>query len=65
MTLLEAAQQLADKLQEAHSKCDISQDEDCYAEQYGDGNAEEHDDFRAAEAVIAAAEGRTDLTSGA
>ena len=63
MTLLEAAQRLADNLQATHSKCNISQDEDCYAEQYGDGNAGEHEDFRAVEAAIAAAERPGDTQS--
>jgi hypothetical protein len=53
MTLLEAALILADKYQAAHSKCDIYlTDTECYAEQYGDGNAGEHEDFRDLEIAI-------------
>jgi hypothetical protein len=55
--LVQAAEIAGYKLEQSHSKCDIAQDTDCYAEQYGDGNASEHEDFRNVNAALDAAEG--------
>ena len=51
-------QELLDIVEVAHYKCDLDNDEDCYAEQYGDGDASHHELIRKAQAnapLIAAA----------
>jgi hypothetical protein len=55
VTLIEIAERLKDKYDAAHYACDMKQDTDCGAEEYGDGNAGEHEDYRAVEIAIAEA----------
>lgn len=55
LTLIEIAERLKDKYDAAHYACDMKQDTDCGAEEYGDGNAGEHEDYRAVEIAIAEA----------
>ena len=40
--LVAIALDLRDRLAVTHNGCDLDQAEDCDADQYGDGNAEEH-----------------------
>ena len=55
VTLIEIAERLKDKYDAAHYACDMKQDVECRAEEYGDGNAGEHEDHRAVEIAIAEA----------
>ena len=55
MTLIEIAERLKDVLEDHHHKCDMEQYVECRAEEYGDGNAGEHEDYRAVEIAIAEA----------
>jgi hypothetical protein len=41
-TLIEATGWAIDRLELSHYKCDLESNSECYAEQYGDGNADEH-----------------------
>ena len=52
MTLIEIAERLKDKYDAAHYACDMKQDVECGADEYGDGNAGEHEDYRAVEIAI-------------
>jgi|3_EtaG_2_1085321.scaffolds.fasta_scaffold134126_2 hypothetical protein len=52
MTLIEIAERLQDKYNAAHYACDVEQDVECGADEYGDGNAGEHEDLRAVEIAI-------------
>ena|SRR3990172_5030365 len=45
-------QELLDIVEVAHYKCDLDNDEDCYAEQYGDGDASHHELIRKAQADV-------------
>ena len=56
MTLIEIAERLLDKYREAHIGCDMKQDIECEADEYGDGNAGEHEDYRAVEIAISEAD---------
>lgn len=40
--LIEALETALDWMQLSHNRCDMQNDEDCYAEQYGDGDCEQH-----------------------
>ena len=55
MTLIEIAERLIDKYNEAHHACDMKQNVECGAEEYGDGNADEHASYRQVEIAIAEA----------
>ena len=55
MTLIEIAERLKDVFDDIHYKCDMKQDVECRAGNYGDGNAGEHEDYRAVEIAIAEA----------
>ena len=40
--LTEWVEEYVEHLELSHYKCDIERDDNCYAEQYGDGTAEDH-----------------------
>jgi hypothetical protein len=46
-----------EKLELAHCKCDLDDDADCYAEQYGDGDADEHAKVGLVKSLLAQIEG--------
>lgn len=50
--LLEFAQILLDMLVTTHYKCSTASDTDCYQEQYGDGNVDEHATIRELEQML-------------
>ena len=56
--LFDSVLELLDVAQSSHSDCDWESDTDCGAEQYGDGNPDEHLILRGAEATIDKATGR-------
>jgi len=50
--LVGIAGEYLDKLELSHYKCDVDQDHYCYAQQYGDGDGEEHARIREIKLVL-------------
>lgn len=54
--LLEACEWLFEEMGLVHYKCDLNDQIDCYAEQYGDGTAADHERLSGLQALLDRAE---------
>ena len=55
--LTELVEEYLQVLELSHYKCHLDRADDCYAEQYGDGTAEDHAKIRAISALLEARPG--------